>query len=102
MCAHSFTASRAAFFGINSSMYGSNPGYVSRNLFRSDRCTDDLTFERAPAEILYDTIGRISTHFAGYTEREICNVSIVSSIGAPEIYSTFEPDPFAFTYGMAG
>ena len=40
------------FFGMISSMCGASKGYVSSTFVRIARCTEDLTFDLAPAVIL--------------------------------------------------
>lgn len=51
--AYSFIASNCDFLGRISSMKGSKPGYVSRNLLRRPRWAEDLTLDLEPACILY-------------------------------------------------
>ena len=50
--AHNFNKSNWDFLGIISSMCGASKGYVSTTLVRMPRCTEDLTFDFAPAVIL--------------------------------------------------
>ena len=49
---HSLSESSCDFLGIISSMCGASRGYVSIILVRIARCTEDLTLDFAPADIL--------------------------------------------------
>lgn len=49
---YNFTKFNCDFFGITSSICGARSGYVSTIFDRMERCTEDLTFDFAPADIL--------------------------------------------------
>jgi len=47
-----FIASSCSFFGIISSICGASKGYVCTSCVRIARCTEDLTFDFEPGEML--------------------------------------------------
>jgi len=49
---HIFIASSCSFLGMISSMYGASNGYVVTSCVRMARCTEDLTFDFEPGEML--------------------------------------------------